>query len=413
MGLQFEGATDNISEPQLAYIRDVLEKRGYKDTKVTIQAVGKDGDNFIASVKRIVVRNENGEFRMIAKFATQHELLRANMGLESLFRNEHIMYTSVLPKFHELEEQADLPKEDRLRFPVCYGSSTAAPHEVILLEDLQVPGFIMMDRFETLSDECIKSGLKKLALLHSLSYALKNKELDVFNEYKSTLFNMWADVANRPNITTFSKPIENVLSTLVDGDQRKRLIKDSIVHGLKLGLKLENHDKDSKYSAILHGDSWTNNILFRFDGDTLQESILIDYQISRVSVPIYDVMYMIFNCTDHKTRLEHFYDWIDYYHSELEKVLSNYGIKANYIYSRDQLYADLKRYAKFLFAISLLGANNLVLRPEDAAKMKESVKKPMENSEYSDFSSNDVETNLLKKLKVEELVDSYVKFGLL
>ncbi|XP_037300954.1 uncharacterized protein LOC119191166, partial [Manduca sexta] len=183
MGLQFEGATDNISEPQLAYIRGVLEKRGYKDTKVTIQAVGKDGDNFVASVKRIVVRNENGEFRMIAKIATQHELLRANMALENIFRNEHIMYTSVLPKFHELEEQADLPKKDRLRFPECYGSLTAAPHEVILLEDLQVPGFIMMDRFKTLSDECIRSVLRNFALLHSLSYALKNKELDVFNEY--------------------------------------------------------------------------------------------------------------------------------------------------------------------------------------------------------------------------------------
>ncbi|XP_030030730.2 uncharacterized protein LOC115447684 [Manduca sexta] len=412
MGLQFEGATDNISEPQLAYIRGVLEKRGYKDTKVTIQAVGKDGDNFVASVKRIVVRNENGEFRMIAKIATQHELLRANMALENIFRNEHIMYTSVLPKFHELEEQADLPKKDRLRFPECYGSLTAAPHEVILLEDLQVPGFIMMDRFKTLSDECIRSVLRNFALLHSLSYALKNKELDVFNEYKSALFDVWANAANKVE-TTFLKPIENILLTLVGGDQRKKLIKDSIDHGLKLGLKLKKHDEDSKRSVIQHGDSWTNNILFRFDGGILQESILIDYQISRVSVPTFDVMYTIFNCTDHKTRLEHFYDWIDYYHSELEKALGNYGIKANYIYSRDQLYADLKRYAKVLFAVSLIVANNLVLNPEEAAKFKESIKKSMEDSEYSDFSPNEEETNLLKKRKVEELVDSFVKFGLL
>ncbi|XP_030030716.2 uncharacterized protein LOC115447674 [Manduca sexta] len=413
MGLQFEGATNNISEPQLAYIRNVLEKRGYKDTKVTFQAVGQDGDNFVASVKRIVVRNENGEFRMIAKIATQHELIRTNMELERLFRNEHIMYTSVLPKFHELEEQADLPKEDRLKFPECYGSSTAAPHEVILLEDLLVPGFIMLDKLKPLSVECIRSVLRNFALLHSLSYALKDKERDIFNEYKSTLYNMWGYAAIKPNMKTLLKPIENTLTTLVDGDHRKRLIKDSMDYGLKLGLKLWRQDKDSKHSVIQHGDSWTNNILFRFDGDLLQESVLIDYQISRVSLPIYDIMYMLFNCTDHKTRMEHFYDWIDYYHLELEKALGNYGIKANYVYSRDQLYADLKRYGKVIFAVSLILANSLVLNPEDAIRLKETLKKPMDDSEFSNFLPTDVETNLLIKRRVEGVVDSFVKLGLL
>ncbi|KAH9632176.1 hypothetical protein HF086_011922 [Spodoptera exigua] len=95
------------------------------------------------------------------------------------------------------------------------------------------------------------------------------------------------------------------------------------------------------------------------NGETLKESILIDYQVGKNSSPANDLLYMIFNCTDHEIRLKNFYNWLDYYHSELDKSLSNYGLKANYVYPRDQLDADLKRYGKLQFRCSILLCNVL------------------------------------------------------
>ncbi|KAG6456730.1 hypothetical protein O3G_MSEX009914 [Manduca sexta] len=413
MGLQFEGAIDNISEPQLAFIRDVLEKRGYKDTKVTFEAVGQAGDNYVANVKRIVVRNENGVFQMIAKIAPQHEFLRNAVETDQVFKNELIMYKLVLPKFQQLEEQADLLKEDRLRFAECYGASMTAPHEVILLEDMNEPGFIMLDRFKPLSDECIRSVLRNLALLHSLSYALKHKELDVFNEYKNSLFDMWGNLMDKPLTKTHFDSMQNTFMKIVDGDHRKRIIKDSIIQGITLGIKFAKQDEGSKYSIIQQGDSWINNILFRFDGDSLQESVLIDYQMSKESNPSCDILYMLLTCTDHESRLKHYHDWIDFYHSELDKALANHGLKSNYVYPRDKLDADLKRYAKVMFGLAVIVAHSLAKKNEDAAKMKEIMKEEVDADSLNELLQIDDETTQILKRRLEGLVDSLLKFGLL
>ncbi|XP_030030806.2 uncharacterized protein LOC115447738 [Manduca sexta] len=360
MGLEFEGATDNISERQLSFISEVLEKRGYKDTKVTIGAVGEAGDNFVAFVKRIIVRDDNGEFRMIAKFAPQIEIHRMSTQSENLFKNEHIIYTVVLPKFQQLEEEANVPQENRLRFAECYGSLSEPPHEVILLEDLRVPDFIMLDRFKPLPEECIRSVLRNFATLHSLSFALKHKDLNTFNVLKNGFFDLWASMDGGAEAFAYFSQLENSAASIVEGEERKKLLKGCIINALAATAKMSKQDEDSKHSIIQQGDSWTNNIMFKFDRDTLQESVMIDYQLSKVSNPCCDIMYLIFNCTDHKTRLQHFHDWIDYYHSELVKALSNFGLEAN-VYPREQLDADMEKIRKYnVWTVTNLGECHVV-----------------------------------------------------
>ncbi|KAG6456731.1 hypothetical protein O3G_MSEX009917 [Manduca sexta] len=419
MVLQFEGAVNNISEAQLAFIREVLEKRGYKDTKVTIEAVGKAGDNYLANVKRVIAKNEHGEFRMIAKIASQHEELRTSAALLQLFRNEHIFYTSVLPKYQQFEEQADLHKNDRLKFAECYGSLSEPPHEVILLEDMQVAGFNMMDRFTPLSHECIRSVLKNFAILHSLSFALKYKEPETFNEYKNNLVDTWTKMDQRPDLTAYFSHVENTAVMTVDGEDRKRYLKECVSQAIPLASKISKEDKGAKHSVIQQGDSWTNNILFKFNGDSLEQSVMIDYQLSRENNPTYDLMYMIFGCSDHETRVKYFNDWLDYYHSELDKRLHDFGLKANYVYPRDRLDADLKRYAKFMLGIIVMVATISVMNPANAAKMKDSMERfaePIDDEaneallkESMTFDDNFIQ---MFRKRVEGIVDSFMMFGL-
>ncbi|MBN4724570.1 hypothetical protein H4F31_24640, partial [Escherichia coli] len=95
---------------------------------------------------------------------------------ELMFRNEHVMYTAVLPKFTELQKDAGIPENEQLRYAKCYGSLSEPPNEVILLEDLKTVDFTMLDRFQPLSNNCVKSVLKNFAKLHSVSMALRYKE---------------------------------------------------------------------------------------------------------------------------------------------------------------------------------------------------------------------------------------------
>lgn len=412
-GLTFEGALKNISHIQLEFIKEVLEKRGYNDRVVHIEAVGAAGDNFIANVKRITVDGENGPFKMIAKIAPQNENVRMATQTQVLFGNEHHMYTVVLPKYQQLEEEAEIPNDDRFRFAECYGSSTQVPHEVILLEDLLVPGFKMLDRFTSLSDECIRSTLKNFAKFHALSFALKNKQPETFNSLKSKLFDMWSHMDSSADIY-FGK-LEAGAEQLVEGEERKNIIRGAIGKALSMARKIAQVESGSKYFVIQQGDSWTNNIMFRYDGENLVESVLIDYQISKETSPVCDIQYMIFNCTDHKTRLKYFNEWLDYYHAELEKRLTNFGLKIENVYPREQFDADMKKYSGMMLGLSTILASVLTMNSEDAGKMKETMEStsPDElpaNNEVEDYN---VEHTIKFKTRLEGLIDSYLEFNLI
>lgn len=265
-GLKIEGDLSQISEPQLKYIRSVIEQRGFTNNKVTIEAIGKAGDNYVANVKRIIIDDGKGEtFNIVAKVAPVQEMLRAVGNTELLFRNEHIMYTKVLPKLTQLEIAAGIPSQERLRYAACYGSSPDIPNEVILLEDLGKSDFTMLDRFKSLGPDCVQSVLKSFAILHSLSYALKYKEPEVFDEFKNSLFDMWGNLANMPEAVQQFKMMEANVSNIVNNDVHKKAIKGALLGAIKDLAKIGKYDQNSKHAIIQQGDSWNNNIMFKFD----------------------------------------------------------------------------------------------------------------------------------------------------
>lgn len=159
-------------------------------------------------------------------------------------------------------------------------------------------------------------------------------------------------------------------------------------------------------------------MLLNFQNGDVAESILIDYQIARNSSPAIDIMYMIFCCTDYKTRKQHYYEWLDYYHSELENRLSDFNLKANFVYPRDKFDADLKRYAKYSLGLCVCLTSMLIRKSDDAAKVvapresieSEHIKKRMEAISVM---SLDEESIALYKDRLLGLIESYVDFGLL
>lgn len=261
--LNFEGEINDISERQLEFISEVLEKRGYKNETVSVQSVGKAGDNYIASVKRITVKKDGETFNMIAKVAPQHEAIRATMSTLIMFLNEHTMYTEVLPKFAELEKSAEVPVNERLRFAQCYGSLSEAPNEVILIEDLGDSNFTMLDKLTPLSNNTVRMVLKNFAILHSLSFYLKKQEPETFTAYSSKLINTWALMDGFEETKIYFNQLEADVLDMLESPKHKNAFKGLVSEIPSNATKNEKIDKTSKYSVIQQGDSWTNNIMFR------------------------------------------------------------------------------------------------------------------------------------------------------
>uniref|UniRef100_A0A2A4JDG0 CHK kinase-like domain-containing protein n=1 Tax=Heliothis virescens TaxID=7102 RepID=A0A2A4JDG0_HELVI len=409
----FEGDLSNISERQLEFLNKVILEQELDASKVVFYPVGKAGDNFVANIKRIHIEGANDSLKLVAKIAPTNEMARQTTNTGILFNNEHTMYTEVLPKFVSLQKAAGVPEEEQLRFAKCYGSLTEQPNEVIVLEDLNESGFIMMNKFESLSNECVRSILRNFAILHSLSYALKNKEPQKYDELKGKLMDAWELMAAIPQFAMHIANLESEIISVMEDEEHKRILKNKITDLFKVRAKLMKHENE-KYMVIQQGDAWTNNVMFKLEEGSV-ESIMIDYQASSNVSPVVDLLYMIFNCTDHETRSKHFYDWIDYYHSELDNSLSNFGLKANFIYPRDQLDADLKRYAKLLFGLSLILANVLMRDSQEAGLVLEAMRNSGVNELLESMTNQSLQGETVVRIqkRVGGLIATFNEFGLL
>lgn len=262
---KFVGDVDELSDEQRKFIINVVEKRGFKNVNINVQPVGKPGDNYAACVKRIIVERNGETFKMIAKIAPKNEQMRTIGNVFLYFHNEHTMYTEVLAKFSELEKNTNIPEEERLRYATCYGTYMEEPHEIILLEDLEVPGFEILDRFTSLTDKNVRLILENFAKLHSLSYALKYQDTEKFEELCESLSNFWVLLSESPEMTGWIGKIDADAQILLDDEKYKKAIENAGMQMFSNAAELAKIDSSSKFSVIKQGDSWTNNIMFRLE----------------------------------------------------------------------------------------------------------------------------------------------------
>lgn len=263
MGIfNYSGDLEQVQESHFNFISEILEKRGYKGSDVRLENIGAAGDNYMSTVKRVIV-TENGEtFKMIAKLAPEGELIRTMAQVALVFRNEHTVYTELLPRFVQMQKAAGV--DPLFRFAECYGSSDEAPHEVILLEDLKEAQYDILSRFEPLSIDNVKVVLKNLAIFHSLSYVLKHQDMEKFNEIKSKLVDMYSGpMMESEDGQKYFNVLEQTTLDILDDDRYKKYVKGSISNILNTYTETVEGDVGSKYSVIKQGDGWINNIMFR------------------------------------------------------------------------------------------------------------------------------------------------------
>jgi hypothetical protein len=75
-------------------------------------------------------------------------------------------------------------------------------------------------------------------------------------------------------------------------------------------------------NVLSHGDPWTNNILFRYEGDGLGSSLpvdalFVDLQVTRYAPPVLDILIFLHVCTRREFRERHLRDLLAFYHKSL------------------------------------------------------------------------------------------------
>lgn len=136
-------------------------------------------------------------------------------------------------------------------------------------------------------------------------------------------------------------------------------------------MQLDTIENSGPLLCIVHGDYWSNNILFKYEpngercaGEKPMNVKMVDFQIARISHPMSDLLYLLYISTSPQVRKERLENWLELYFRVLTCDLNLLNINlGNYCWS-DFLTDYKKRSLRWMLyggMIMALVHNNVVV----------------------------------------------------
>jgi len=161
-------------------------------------------------------------------------------------------------------------------------------------------------------------------------------------------------------------------------------------------------------ACILHGDYWCNNMLFKYEDSENSmkptEAKMVDFQLSRMGHPLFDLLYFLYSSTLPELRKEHMVSWLSFYFNTLVEYLKKLEFELT-DYTFEDFMVD---YKKKSIALMLLAANIIitVLDKTTVNQMDQMAKFVKENPDSDD----ECEKNAMGfSSKMTEKVEKYIK----
>lgn len=237
-------------------------------------------------------------------------------------------YAKVLPILRDFEASKGFIVDDIgfNEYPKCYRSICEEPSECLLLEDLSIRGFSIIDRYvDDVTADHVYLVMKALAKLHAISFALKDQQPLKFMELASKLGEKFVRTDDISVREFFKKQSLLILQTISGEDD---------AHLLAIINKLFEQDPidiaadclDISFGAVItHGDTHQNNIMFKCDASGKPIDIsLVDWQETRYSSPIVDIVFFMFCSTTKELRDTHYNTFLRVYHECLSAHIRRY-----------------------------------------------------------------------------------------
>lgn len=256
------------------------------------------------------------------------------------------------------------------------------------MEDLKQQGYVMCDRLKQLDFDRCNTYMKIIGKFHALSLRVYKQEPELIERVGKEIVyhnNLNADV--KQLFVAGFLSLASVLEEWKDYEQFSKLIRNNVN---KIWEKLVAIHKGKKHLRVLnHGDSWTNNLLFKYD-DTgkLIDMKLIDFQMCRFASPAIDLIMFIASSAQEDVKLHRLPELYTTYLDSLNSTLETNGCEERLTQEQlqDELkYADMLPYGLLSIYIPVvLSERDNVL---DMDKAIEGLKNPVGNEMSPIFQS--------------------------
>ncbi|XP_018566810.1 uncharacterized protein LOC108907556 [Anoplophora glabripennis] len=345
----------NTGPPKVLEVLKDIVKSDIDNFEVIVHEGNKKGEGFLGEIVFITMREKNSDqnLNFAVKQAFDKKTIRDAHQIRKVYLNEIYFYTETWPILERFQERIS-PKYRFQKIPKCFATVSEEFSEKLVLENLKYQGFEVYDKKKPLDKEHFELIFKEYGKFHAVSFAYKALHPDSYARLVSGTTNLFLSMATRDyfekgNIYTH----ETCLKGLVPGTD------DAVIERYKLypeicnKLFLESVDCATKYAVIVHGDCWSNNMMFKYDETRKVTDVrFLDFQMSTEGSPCCDLSYCIYSGAP-KEVLNNLDYYLQGYHDILSETLRQFECDSNKIYPLRELKADWKRYCKMGFTMAL------------------------------------------------------------
>ncbi|CAH1170176.1 unnamed protein product [Phaedon cochleariae] len=323
--------------------------------QIEVHEGNKKGEGYLGDLLFVSLTNRktNEELHLVIKQALASGTETSSNFVSSIFQNESSFYENLWPSLKKF--QGNFPNAKQfLKVPKHYAIDTKKGAEKILLENLRYKGFRNHVKTDFFKKEQLEYVLKCYGQFHAISMALRQINPEHFQEIADRLVECSGVFSEMP---FFQQAIclccQDVISSFNETEEK-------IVEKFKVYAKKgpEIFNKIRKYNGInrviIHGDCWSNNIMFKYnDNDDIEDIRFIDFQLTRVGTVVYDLSYCIYASCSGET-IDNLDYYLKIYHQSLSESLKGYDLDPELIYSYENFKDEWKQYSKFGLIMGLL-----------------------------------------------------------
>lgn len=388
------------------------------DARIELSKGSIKGDNYLGVIHQAVVEGKkNGRkivLNWIVKSASQKEEFRAMICVESVYKREAYAYQEVIPTMMMLQKDRNVPDPFESVTQV-YKVILDPCKELLVMENMKKLGYILRDRKIPLNFEHTALVLREYAKWHALSYALRDQKPELFDKLarncKETFF---LEVDAEQMQISMERHCDRALEAF-DATKDKHIIekfsafKTKIIDSLK---EILIPEAAGEYAVLVHGDSWVNNMLFKYsvsrkkkttnhkikNNFVLQDATrseiptnvcILDWQLLKIGSPVLDLSYFIFTCTEKSLRDHHYDELIELYFNTLRNQIKSLGSDPDTLFPRHILQEHLKKFSLYGLTMTVMVVYLMMSETEELPDWSE-IKSFSEMKTAFDFDSKNI-----------------------
>ncbi|GJQ85192.1 hypothetical protein Trydic_g13036 [Trypoxylus dichotomus] len=311
-------------------------KPGQKYVSHSCEKLLSSGENYGSIMLRVQVKilTRNGDQNLlhcVAKTCPPRGYLWEVFNTRETFKTEIAIYEKVVPELNNFGKEKGinhlidcLPKFVAARVSLDEESSVVDEDAVLILENLKVQGYDILDRFVGLDLDCTKLVLRDLATLHAAPIAYKFQKPGDFE--KNILPHLGKCFVFEINDKTIEDLIELVTKSVsIDPNCAPYASKlEKYVRNINIA-QIKPNSSNPLFSTIAHNDYWLNNTMIRYERNKPIGNRIVDFQINDFSSLTHDLIFFLYSSVELDILERHLDKLFRYYYDIFIETLTKLG----------------------------------------------------------------------------------------